>query len=416
MKEKLTRREFLRAVGMTAVGATLTQVPGCMIPETNPKPVGKSPVGEGPNPAFPSTETPIPPTPTKEPTPAQTPRPTKTSTFTPEPTFTPTQTQTKDPTKTPTKELSPQPTYQLTVKPTEVSTQVPTLERLTIQLTPEPTLTSTLTQTPTTTVTSIPTVKPTEKILPTVAPTVNTEPTEPPEPIPTVESEKPKEAEVETEIRWPIYWGNRNNSEVALTFDDGFSAEAIKTTLEVLNANDITGTFFVVGSQLEAYPDLWQQAVADGHQVCNHTYTHTYLSSLSAEQIKEELFRWEKAAIRVLGEEYVAKMKQEFPYVRFPGGAGHNDKQVLKAVAEVGYWSIAWSQDTYSAVLKNHNYLEESVEPIADEIKQHTVGAAQNGSIVLLHFNVWDTLYLDSMVKGLINKGLQPVTISQVLD
>lgn len=230
------------------------------------------------------------------------------------------------------------------------------------------------------------------------------------------EKAEAKGSDIEIEVCRPVFWGDRNQPEVALTFDDGFSVQAIKTTLEVLRANNIQGTFFVIGSQLKAHPDLWQQAVADGHQICNHTYSHTYLSSLSGEEIKKELARWEVAAGEVLGEEYVGKMKQEFPYVRFPGGAGHNSEGVLKAVAEAGYRPIAWSQETYAAVLKSHDLKNEAVAPIADEVRQHTINAAQNGAIILLHFNSWDTLYLEQTVKGLIDKGLTPTSVSQVLD
>ena len=53
----------------------------------------------------------------------------------------------------------------------------------------------------------------------------------------------------------------------------------VNSRILILTYN-IQGTFFVIGSQLKAHPDLWQQAVADGHQICNHTYTHTCLSSL----------------------------------------------------------------------------------------------------------------------------------------
>ena len=225
-----------------------------------------------------------------------------------------------------------------------------------------------------------------------------------------------KSAEKEVEVCRPVFWGDRNQPEVALTFDDGFSAQAIQTTLEILRANNIQGTFFVVGTQLEAYPDLWQQAVADGHQICNHTYTHTYLSSLSGEEIKKELARWETAAGGVLGEEYVERMKQEFAYVRFPGGAGHNSEGVLEAVAEAGYRPIAWSQETYAAVLKSHDLKNEAVAPIADEVRQYTVNTAQNGAIILLHFNSWDTLYLEQIVEDLTKKGLTPTSVSKVLD
>ena len=59
----------------------------------------------------------------------------------------------------------------------------------------------------------------------------------------------------------------------------------------------------MIGSQLRAYPDLWRQAIEDGHQICNHTYSHRWLSALSSEEIKREIFRWEEVAREVLGEE-----------------------------------------------------------------------------------------------------------------
>jgi len=253
-------------------------------------------------------------------------------------------------------------------------------------------------------------------VIPNPVPTAAPTPTAVPQETLAERAEEVQSPEAEVEVRRPAFWGDRSQSEVALTFDDGFSAQAIQTTLEVLRANNIQGTFFVIGSQLKAYPDLWRQAVVDGHQICNHTYTHTYLSSLSGEEIKKELARWEAAAAEVLGEEYVRRMKQEFAYVRFPGGAGHNSDGVLEAVAEAGYRPIVWSQETYAAVLKNHNLKNEAVAPIADEVRQHTVNAAQNGSIILLHFNSWDTLYLGQTVRGLIDKGLTPTSVSRVLD
>jgi len=218
------------------------------------------------------------------------------------------------------------------------------------------------------------------------------------------------------EIRGPIYWGNRSQPEVALTFDDGFSHQSIEMTLETLGKNHLNCTFFVVGRQLTAYPDLWQQAIKDGHQICNHTYSHTYLTSLSTGGIKNEIRQWEQAAEETLGEEYVNRMKTEFAFIRFTGGAGHKDSLVLKTVAEMGYLPIAWSTDTYYAVLKNHDYRNEPVGPIAKEVCQHIILNSQNGSIVLLHFNIWDVSELEGMIDGIKEKKLEIKTVTGVLD
>lgn len=220
----------------------------------------------------------------------------------------------------------------------------------------------------------------------------------------------------EKEIKYPIYWGNRSQSEVALTFDDGYCKESIERVLTALGRNNIQETFFVIGQQLEAYPDLWRQAVKEGHQICNHTYTHSYLTNSSDKEIREEINKWEQAARDVLGEEYLKKMKGSFPYIRFPGGKGHKSERILGIVEGMGYTPIAWSQDTYCAVLKKHKYLEEPAKPIADEVEQYTVETAQKGSIILLHFNVWDTLGLDEMIAGINEKGLKIKNVSEILD
>jgi len=236
------------------------------------------------------------------------------------------------------------------------------------------------------------------------------------EPVTKVKSDKEKLiTPEEQEIKYPVYWGNRSRPEVALTFDDGFSEASIKRVLSATRESNLQLTFFIIGQQLEAHPDLWRQAVQDGHQVCNHTYTHTYLTELDNEGIRREMRGWEQAEREVLGEKYLQKMKNNFPYIRFPGGAGHKSKRVLRTVGEMGYVPIAWSQDTYSSVLKKHNYSEEPAKPIADEVEQYTVKTAQNGSIILLHLNIWDTLDLYEMITGINEKGLRIKAITGIL-
>lgn len=108
----------------------------------------------------------------------------------------------------------------------------------------------------------------------------------------------------------PIRWGNKNLSEISLTFDDGYTKKSIEEVLTVLKMHGIKSTFFVIGKELIEYPDLWKRAVKDGHQICTHTYTHTFLSSLSDKVVENEIINWEKAAQRVLDSDYVSKMKK----------------------------------------------------------------------------------------------------------
>ena len=178
----------------------------------------------------------------------------------------------------------------------------------------------------------------------------------------------------------------------------------------------MTLTFFVVGQCLEKYPQLWKAAAKNGHQICNHTYHHLYLTKLSPREITNELKLWENAAEKILGKEYVEKMKKLFPFIRFPGGAGHKNQKILSIVGEENYIPIAWEKDTYCSVLKPNHYREKPVEEIAPKVAEHIVSVSQKGDIVVLHFNPWDTLCFEKMVQGILQKGLKIVSMGKIIE
>jgi len=218
-----------------------------------------------------------------------------------------------------------------------------------------------------------------------------------------------------SKINYPIYWGNRKKPEIALTFDDGFSTSAIQKTLKALSQYRIKATFFIIGFLLKPHQKLWQQALQEGHQICNHTYNHSYLADLPLTKAKDEIVKWEEAASKIFGKDYLDTMKANFPFIRFPGGSGHKSEEVLSLATNLGYQPIAWSSETYSAVLKNHDYKNEPVSPIAAEITNHLVKTAQNGTIALLHFNQWDTFSLDQTIDGILQKSLTIKPLSEIL-
>ena len=61
---------------------------------------------------------------------------------------------------------------------------------------------------------------------------------------------------------------------IYLTFDDGPIPEATPFVLETLARYGIKATFFVVGDNIRKHPEVFQQVVAAGHRVGNHTYNH----------------------------------------------------------------------------------------------------------------------------------------------
>lgn len=76
---------------------------------------------------------------------------------------------------------------------------------------------------------------------------------------------------------------------VALTFDDGPDPQATPRLLELLDRHNARATFFVIGAQLRAHPELARRIVAAGHALANHTDTHPNLASLPAARRRAEV-------------------------------------------------------------------------------------------------------------------------------
>lgn len=216
-------------------------------------------------------------------------------------------------------------------------------------------------------------------------------------------------------LSYPINAANRQKPAVSVTFDDGFSKSAVQQTLKVLKQEKITATFFIIGTVLTEYPDLWKQAVKDGHQVCNHTGNHQFLGTLSKEKAGKAIRNWETAAVKVLGQSYVTQMKKDFPYLRLPGGSGAKSKSLMQLVADCGYIPIGWDVETCYSVLRHYNLKKCDLKPVRERIVRYVVTNTRNGSIVLLHFNNYDIPRLEDILKGIREKGLQMRTISELL-
>ena len=72
-----------------------------------------------------------------------------------------------------------------------------------------------------------------------------------------------------------LVWRKENSqNNIWLTFDDGPSAETTPFILNLLKDECVKATFFLVGQKIEQYPELFNEIIADGHIVANHSYSH----------------------------------------------------------------------------------------------------------------------------------------------
>lgn len=69
-------------------------------------------------------------------------------------------------------------------------------------------------------------------------------------------------------------------NEIVLTFDDGPNPGVTNRILDILLDHNIKATFFVIGKNVLAHPDLMKRIVDEGHIVGNHSMTHLALKNL----------------------------------------------------------------------------------------------------------------------------------------
>lgn len=71
---------------------------------------------------------------------------------------------------------------------------------------------------------------------------------------------------------------------VYLTFDDGPIPEVTPWVLDVLDTFDAKATFFMVGQNIERYPELLEEVRKRGHKAANHTLHHIQGAGISVDE------------------------------------------------------------------------------------------------------------------------------------
>lgn len=153
---------------------------------------------------------------------------------------------------------------------------------------------------------------------------------------------------------------------VALTFDDGPDPQWTPEVLQLLRKHDVKATFCVVGQLARAYPELVREIAADGHTMCNHSWSHDMaLGSRPVREIRADLERT-TSAIRA------AVPGARVSYYRQPGGAW--TERVVEVAEQLGMSSLHWEVDP-----------QDWARPGAGAIAKVVSGATAEGAIVLLH-------------------------------
>ena len=93
-------------------------------------------------------------------------------------------------------------------------------------------------------------------------------------------------------LRWMfpgVVWSIDDPEGIYLTFDDGPTPGVTEWILQTLDRYNAKATFFVLGKNVELYPDLYQMILDHGHKVGNHTYSHQKGWRMSLERYIEDV-------------------------------------------------------------------------------------------------------------------------------
>lgn len=181
---------------------------------------------------------------------------------------------------------------------------------------------------------------------------------------------------------------------VALTFDDGYGLD--HRLLEFLSSQGIKATAFLIGSWAQRNPSPVQEMNALGWDVCNHTWSHSFLTRVPDDQIVSEL----NACQAVIG----SLTGQHWPLFRPPGG--FIDERVRAVAAAAGYTPVMWDLDSGDS---------RGVEYSVSERVSFMVNASRDGSILLFHFGGRHTYELvTGVVQGLKRRGFCFVTVTEL--
>lgn len=184
------------------------------------------------------------------------------------------------------------------------------------------------------------------------------------------------------------------NKVIAFTFDDGPHPKYTERLLKILGDYHVPATFFVVGKQVERYPELLQKIFQEGHEIGNHSYSHRNLKTLTTSQFEEDLEKTDKLV------ESITEQKMKF--FRPPGGQYNED--VVEEGKNLGYTMALWNV-----------FPQDHLSPSPEAIRQRVLKSAQNNGIVLMHSGIENTLLaLPEIIVELKKRGYHFVTLSQM--
>lgn len=194
----------------------------------------------------------------------------------------------------------------------------------------------------------------------------------------------------------PIYSVDHAEKKASITFDCAWGNEDIPDILNTLKVYNVKATFFIVGAWAERYPDSVRRISEEGHDIANHSYSHSRMAGVDKQKIKNDIAKCTKVLEEITGKKCDL----------FRPSYGEYDNNVIRAASELGLFSIQWNVDS----------LDWRPDISQAEILNRINGNVKPGSIILLHNDTANTSkILPTIITSLKEKGYELVPVSELI-
>ena len=169
-----------------------------------------------------------------------------------------------------------------------------------------------------------------------------------------------------------IIWKKKTDEKkIWLTFDDGPDEEVTEFILETLKKLNIKASFFLIGKNIQAFPELTKEIIKEGHIVGNHSFSH-----LNGFKSKNEEYIYDIELGQKLINEKLVEMGITNKIKIFRPPFGRILPQQIKRLKE-NYKIVMW--DIFSWDFKKNISPEKIYNNVIDNVVE--------GSILVFHNN-----------------------------
>lgn len=194
-----------------------------------------------------------------------------------------------------------------------------------------------------------------------------------------------------------ISHGPRGGKKVALTFHGAGDPKIATDLLNILSTSGTHVTVFAVGTFLKSNPEFAKKILDSGHDLGNHTMTHTQMKTISAKRVDSEIS--ECAAL-------LKKLTGNHGAFFRPSGTQYSTPLIRKTAQKYGYKNcISYDVDSL-------DYQDPGKAAVISNINKGIKG----GSIISLHFGHQNTIdALPTVIENIKTKGFEPVTLTELI-